>query len=87
MIEIFKNLETQKIKNDTLYMVEMHKSHILGLKTKNLESEYLMEDTLAQAKENIWIDISQSMTEVWTSIQIIFEQQELITRCREKIEV
>jgi len=45
-----------------------------------------MVDTLTQAKENIWTHIIQSMTDVWSSIQIIFEQQELITRCRAVIE-
>lgn len=56
LLEKFKNLETQKIKNDTLYMEEMQKSHGLGLKVQKLESELLMADTLAQAKESIWTE-------------------------------
>ena len=63
-------------------MKEMQKSHKLGLKFQKLESDLLMEDTLAQAKESIWTKISQAMTEVWPSIQIIFEQEELINRCK-----
>ena len=46
-----------------------------------------MVDTLAQAKEIIWTNINQAITEVWPSIKIIFEQQELITKCMTKIEV
>ena len=63
-------------------MEEMQKSHRLGLKVHKLESELLMADTLAQAKEIIWTEISQAMTKVWPSIQIIFEQEELINRCK-----
>lgn len=37
-----------------------------------------MAQTLAQAKETIWLDINEAMNEIWPSIQIIFEQQELI---------
>ena len=46
-----------------------------------------MDNTLAQAKENIWIDINKSMTEIWPSIQIIFEQHELIQKSRGAIEI
>ncbi len=45
-----------------------------------------MVDTFPHAKENIWTHISPSMVDVWPSIQITFEQQELITRCRAVIE-
>lgn len=41
---------------------------------------------MAHAKESIWTKISQSMIDVWPSIHIIFEQHELITRCRAVIE-
>lgn len=68
----FKNLETQKMKNDTLYLEEMQKTHRLTKKIQELQDESLMAQTLAQAKENIWADISQAITEVWPFIQIIF---------------
>jgi hypothetical protein len=45
-----------------------------------------MAKTLAQSKENIWIDINKSMAEIWPSIQIIFEQHELVQKAREAIE-
>jgi len=32
-----------------------------------------MAQTLAQAKESIWADISHAIAEVWPSFQIIFE--------------
>jgi hypothetical protein len=46
-----------------------------------------MENTLAQAKENIWIDISKSMSEIWPSIQISFKQHELVHKDGGAIEI
>jgi hypothetical protein len=46
-----------------------------------------MENTLSQAKENIWIEINKSMTKIWPSIHIIFEQHELIQKDRGAIEI
>lgn len=51
-----------------------------------MENESLMAQTLAQAKENIWADISQAIAKVWPSVQIIFEHEELITRCQRAID-
>jgi hypothetical protein len=45
-----------------------------------------MANTLSQAKENIWIDIKKSMTKIQPSIQINFEQHELIQKARGVIE-
>lgn len=45
-----------------------------------------MDHTLSQAKENIWIDINQSMTDIWPLIQIMFEQKELIQKSKEAIQ-
>jgi len=65
-------METQKINNDTLYVEEMQKSHRLTRRIEELENESLMAQTLAQAKEKIWANISQAITKDWPSIQIIF---------------
>ena len=46
-----------------------------------------MANTLVQAKENIWIDINQSMTDIWPSIQNILDQHELIQKSRGVIEI
>jgi hypothetical protein len=45
-----------------------------------------MVKTLSEAKENIWMDISKTMEEIWSFIQIIFEQHELVHKAREEIE-
>jgi hypothetical protein len=45
-----------------------------------------MAKTLSEAKENIWMDIFQSMTKIWPLIQIVFEQHELVQRARQAID-
>jgi hypothetical protein len=41
---------------------------------------------LVEDKENIWMDISKSINEIWPMIQIMFEQQELVLRSKQAIE-
>jgi hypothetical protein len=45
-----------------------------------------MAKTLSEAKENIWMDISKSMTEIWPLIQIVFEHHELVQRAKQVID-
>ena len=46
-----------------------------------------MEDkTLAEAKENIWTDISNSINEIWPMVKIMFEQHHLVLKSREAID-
>ena len=42
--------------------------------------------TLVESKENIWMDISKSINEIWSMVQIMFEQQELVLRSRQTID-
>jgi hypothetical protein len=42
--------------------------------------------TLAEAKENIWIDISKSINEIWPMVQIMFEQHDLVLKSRQAID-
>lgn len=50
-----------------------------------MEKDASIGQTLAQAKETIWIDILDSMNEIFPCIQIIFEQKELIQKATETI--
>jgi hypothetical protein len=43
-------------------------------------------NTLAEVKENVWIDITMSINEIWPMIQIMFEQNELLQRRKQAIE-
>jgi hypothetical protein len=51
-----------------IHRAEMHKSQRLSQQLHQLGKETAMENTLAQAKENIWVDISKSMSQIWPSI-------------------
>jgi len=42
--------------------------------------------TLAESKENIWTDISKSISEIWLIVQIMFEQHEMVLRSRMAID-
>ena len=73
-----------KINNS--YVAELQKSHRLTHRIEFLESDSVMAQTLAQAKENTRVDINQAITEIWPSIQIISEQEELMRRSKTVIE-
>jgi hypothetical protein len=64
----------------------MHKSQRLTQEIQKLQKETFMAKILSEAKENIWIDIIQSMTEIWPLIQIVFEHNELVQRDRQAID-
>jgi hypothetical protein len=36
--------------------------------------------TLAEVKENVWMDIAKYINEIWPMVQIMFEQNELVQR-------
>ena len=42
--------------------------------------------TLAEAKENNWMDISKSINGICPMVQIMFEQHELVLRSRQAID-
>jgi hypothetical protein len=42
--------------------------------------------TLAEAKENIWTDISESINKIWPMVQIMFKQHEPVLRSRMAID-
>jgi hypothetical protein len=41
--------------------------------------------TLAEAKENIWIDISKSINEIWPMVKIMFEKHDLVLKSLQAI--
>lgn len=70
----------QKIEVDIVYLAELQKTHRLTQRIEYLENKSIMADTMAQAKENIWLEINEAITKIWPSIEIIFEQNELVHR-------
>jgi hypothetical protein len=80
------NLQQLKSTFQSSYNTEMHKSQRLKQELQKLQKETVMAKTLSEAKENIWMDICKSMTEIWPLIQIMFEQHELVQRSRQAID-
>jgi hypothetical protein len=80
------NLQKLKATFQASYNTEMHKSQRLKQELQKLQKETVMAKTLSEAKENIWMDICKSMTEIWPLIQIMFEQHELVQRARQAID-
>jgi len=66
-------------------LVEVQKSQKLLERLQKVEKDTTIGQTLAQAKEAIWMDILNSMNEIWPCNQIIFEQKELIQKATETI--
>jgi len=68
-----KVLEVQNATVETSQVTEMQKSQRLLEKLQKVEIDTSIGQTLAEAKETIWMNIIDSMNEIWPSIQIIFE--------------
>jgi len=45
---------------------------------KNMEKELTLKEPLGQAKEQLWANIIDSINDILPSIQVIFEQIDLI---------
>jgi len=49
------------------------------------EKESSIRNSLGRVKEIIWHNIIDGMNEIWPSVQIIFEQKELVEKAKESI--
>ena len=66
--EEVNNLQEMNSIFQASHQEDMHKSQRLSQQLQQLGKETIMVNTLAQDKENIWIDINKSMSEIWPSI-------------------
>lgn len=71
-------MEENKIKVDNAYLAELQKNFKLIKQIHKYEDQSIIIQMLAKEKRNIWQDISGNVTDLWTSIQIIFEKEELV---------
>jgi hypothetical protein len=67
------NLRKSKAMFQSSYNIDIHKSQRLKQELQKLHKETVMAKTLSEAKEKIWMDIFQSMIEIWPLIEIVFE--------------
>jgi hypothetical protein len=77
-----ENLQELKSSYQTSYNIERQASENLKQEIQQLQKQTVGGKTLAEAKENIWTDISKSINEIWPMVQIMFEQHELVLRSR-----
>jgi hypothetical protein len=82
----FEDLQQLKSSYQTSYSMEKQTSDKLKQELQQLRKQTVAGKTLAEAKENIWMDISKSINEIWPMVQIMFEQNELVQRSRQAIE-
>jgi hypothetical protein len=81
-----ENLQELKTSYQTSYNIERQASENLKQEMQQLQKQTVGGKTLAEAKENIWTDISKSINEIWPMVQIMFEQHELVLRSRQAID-
>jgi len=53
---------------------------------KTLEKDLTLEKLLRDIREILWTNIIDSINDIWSSIQIIFEQTELVKLATEAIQ-
>jgi len=61
-----------------MHREEHHKATRMIERIKSLEKELTLNEPLGQAKEQLWANIINSVNDIWSSIQVIFEQIDLI---------
>jgi hypothetical protein len=79
--------EISRLKREVESLQELKSLTKRVSKSKRKQSEKLKQElqqiqkktvagkTLAEAKEKIWMDISESIKEIWPMVQIMFEQK------------
>jgi hypothetical protein len=45
---------------------------------QQLQKQIVAGKALAEVKENVWMDITKFINEIWPMVQIMFEQNELV---------
>ena len=53
---------------------------------KSLEKELTLNEPLGQAKEQLWANIIDSVNDIWPSIQVMFEHNDLIKEATKYIQ-
>jgi len=59
---------------------------MMGERIKFLEKYLTLQKPLGQIKEMLWTNIIDSVKDIWPSIQVIFEQVELVKVATEAIQ-
>jgi hypothetical protein len=81
-----ENLQELKTSFQSSLSKEKQVTEQLRKELQQLQKQTVAGKTLAEVKENVWIDIIKSINEIWPMIQIMFEQNELVQRSQQAIE-
>ena len=71
-------LETDYKLTQIMQKEEAQKANRMSERLKAMEKDLALEKHLGKAKELLWENLIDSMNDIWPSIQVIFEQIELI---------
>jgi hypothetical protein len=81
-----ESLQELKSSFQTRYNVEIEASKKLNKEIQQLQKQTVAGKTLAEAKENILTNISNSINEIWPMVHIMFEQHDLVLKRRQAID-
>jgi DNA repair exonuclease SbcCD ATPase subunit len=81
-----ENLQEVKSSYQASYSKEKQTSDKLKQELQQLQKQTVAGKTLVEVKENVWMDITKSINEIWPMVQIMFEQNELVQRRKQSIE-
>jgi hypothetical protein len=81
-----ENLQELKISFQTSLSKEKQVNEQIRKELQQLQRQTLAGKTLAEVKEIVWTDISKSINEIWSMVQIMFEQNELLEKSKQAVE-
>jgi hypothetical protein len=81
-----ENLQELKSSYQASYSKEKQTSDKLKQELQHLQRQTVVGKTLVEVKENVWMDITKSINEIWPMVQIMFEQNELVQIRKQLIE-
>jgi ElaB/YqjD/DUF883 family membrane-anchored ribosome-binding protein len=81
-----ENLQELKSSYQASYSKEKQTLDKLKQELQQLQKKIVVGKTLAEVKENVWMDITISINEIWPMVQIMFERNKLVQRSRQAIE-
>jgi len=84
--EKITSLENDNRLNQIMHKEEVQKSTRLTERMKSLEKELTLKEPLGQVKEQLWANIIDSVNDIWPSIQVSFEQSDLVKEATEAIQ-
>jgi len=83
---MFTSLENKCELSQINYTKEERKNRRMTETIKTLEKDLTLENLLRDIREILWTNIIDSINDIWSSIQIIFEQTELVKLATEAIQ-